>query len=90
VGADDGATQSNSEFNNDSASDESGDSDAASRLSFETVRPRRPTVEKSERVIEEDTPARAPAATAGQRASASDRIRGATDPSYFHVPETLE
>ena len=62
MGADDGATQSDSEFNNDSASDESGDSDTASRLSFESVRPRRPTVEKSERVIEEDTPAPAPAA----------------------------
>jgi hypothetical protein len=56
VGADDSATQSDSEFNNDSASDESSDSDKASRLSFESVRPRRPTVEKSERVTEEDIP----------------------------------
>jgi hypothetical protein len=62
VGADDGATQSDSEFNKDSVSDESSDADEASKLSFESVKPRRPTVEKSERVIDEDTPAPAPAA----------------------------
>jgi hypothetical protein len=61
VGADDGATQSDSDFNNDSASDESSDSDEASRLSFESVR--RPTIERPEReiVIEEETLAPAPA-----------------------------
>ena len=74
VGADDGATQSDSEFNNDSASDEFGDSDEASKLSFESVGPRRPTVEKSERVIEENTPAPAPAAAAALEAPDSEFV----------------
>ena len=60
VGVDDGATQSDSEFNNDSASNESSDSDETSRLSFESVR--HLTIERPEReiVIEEETPPPAP------------------------------
>lgn len=52
MGADDDATQSDSECNSDSASDVSSDS-----LSFESVRPRHPTVGKSERGVGEDIPA---------------------------------
>ena len=61
IGANDGATQSDFDFTNDSAIDESSDSDEASRLSFDSVKLRRPSVERSECVIEEDAPAPAPA-----------------------------
>ncbi|KAI9778547.1 MAG: hypothetical protein M1816_004023 [Peltula sp. TS41687] len=63
---DDSATQSDPEFNNDSARDESGNSNEASQLSFEedarsstdgSVRPKRPAIETSEGMIEEKTPA---------------------------------
>ena len=60
VGADDDTTQSDSVFNNDS-DEESGHSfekDARSSTD-ELVRPRRPSIERSERVIEEETPASA-------------------------------
>ena len=58
VGADDDATQSDPDFNNQS--------DEGSELSFEedarsstdgSVRPRRPTIERSERVVEVEAPA---------------------------------
>ena len=57
VGADDDATQSDSDFNNkcDEESELSFDEDARSSTDG-SVRPRRPTIERSERVIEEETP----------------------------------
>ena len=60
VGADDSATQSDSDFN-DSASDESSDPDKAFGLSFESVK--LPTIERPEReiVIEGEILAPAPA-----------------------------
>ena len=59
------------EFDNDSASDESSDFEEVSTLSFESVRLRHPTVEKTERVIEETTPAPTPAAAAAPEAPKS-------------------
>ncbi|MCJ1386986.1 hypothetical protein MMC17_010115 [Xylographa soralifera] len=55
-GADDGTTQSDLELNNDSATDESSDSEEDSTLSFESVRLKHPIVERPEHVIE-NTPA---------------------------------
>lgn len=69
VGADDGATRSDTDFNNDSASYNSIDSDEASKLLFEedarsstdrSARPWRLSIERYERVIEEETHAPAP------------------------------
>ena len=65
VGAEDGATQSVPEFNNDSPGDDSSNIDEASQLLSEEdarlstdgfLRPRRPTIGGSEWVIEEKTP----------------------------------
>ena len=66
AGTDDGATQSDLELDNDSASDKSIKSDKGSELSFEedtrssTAGPigfRRPAVERTDWVIEAETPA---------------------------------
>jgi len=66
AGADDGATQSDLEFNKDSASDKSIKSDEGSELSFEedttsstdgSIKLRHPAVERSECVIEAENPA---------------------------------
>ena len=58
VGADDDATQSDPDYNNtsDEGSEFSLDDDARSSTDG-SVGPRRPTIERSERVIEEETPA---------------------------------
>ena len=58
VGADDDATQSDPDYNNtsDEGSELSLDDDARSSTDG-SVGPRRPTIERSERVIKEETPA---------------------------------
>lgn len=58
IGADDDATQSDPDFNNtsDEGSDLLLDDDARSSTDG-SMGPRRPTIERSERVIEEETPA---------------------------------
>ena len=72
MGADDGIPQSDPELNSGSASDESIDSNEASKLSSEgdprsstdgSVRPRRASIERFERVIQEDTSPSAPDST---------------------------
>ncbi|MCJ1392161.1 hypothetical protein MMC18_005028 [Xylographa bjoerkii] len=62
LGADDGATPSDSEVNDDSVNDDPSDSYEASGISSEFVRPRRQSVEISEIAIEESTPTPTPAA----------------------------
>lgn len=62
------------EIYNNSASDESSDSEEASTLSFESVRLRHLTVDQSERVIEETTPAPTPAGAAAPEAPESEFV----------------